>query len=295
MPNEKKDLVFRVDGETGEILSQFEIGDGESLTSSEKLHKRKIFMEKKNDFENLKEVSDELGGFCFLYYKKSEILYKEEGISKSNISRLIYLATFIDYETNEIVDYKSNGKKYSLGLKDIKALLKLSEKTFNEFFKEMIEREIIHKQNENFFISKKYFSKGKLSKNENSFTRMFIQTIRDLYEATSSRQHKQLANVFSLVPFLDYETNAIVGTDGEKLRITEIARLLGYDESHTDRMKKDLLGFSIVKDNTKFYFFNYVTVKDYENETSFFMVNPLAFYAGSSENTFRALAKLMKK
>ena len=44
MPNEKKDLVFRIDGETGEIVSQFEIGEGESLTSSEKLHKRKIFM-----------------------------------------------------------------------------------------------------------------------------------------------------------------------------------------------------------------------------------------------------------
>ena len=293
MPNEKKDLVFRVDGETGEILSQFEIDSDESLTSSEKLHKRKVFMEKKNDFENLKEVSDELGGFCFLYYKKSEILYNEVGVSKGNIGRLLYLATFIDYDTNEIVDFKPNGK-YSLGLRDIKSLMKLSDSAFKEFFKEMKQCEIIHEKDGNFFISKKYFSKGKLSKNENSFTRMFVKTIRELYESTQPRQHKQLANVFSLVPFLDYETNAIVGADGEKMKLTEIARLLGYDETNVTRMKKDLLGFSIVKNNTKFYFFCFVKLQTIENETSFFMVNPLAFYAGSSENTFRTLVRLTR-
>ena len=291
MPNEKKDLVFRIDGETGEIVSQFEIGEGESLTSSEKLHKRKIFMEKKNDFENLKGVSDELGGFCFLYYKKSEILYNEVGVSKGNIGRLLYLATFIDYDTNEIVDFKPSGK-YSLGLRDIKSLMKLGDSAFKEFFKEMKQCEIIHEKDGSFFISKKYFSKGKLSKNENSFTRMFVKTIRELYESTQPRQHKQLANVFSLVPFLDYETNAIIGANGEKLKLTEIAQILGYD--NIDRMKKDLLKFSIVKDNTKFYFFCFVKLQTIENETSFFMVNPLAFYAGSSENTFRTLVRLTR-
>ena len=46
-------------------------------------------------------------------------------------------------------------------------------------------------------------------------------------------------------------------------------------------LKKDLFKFYITKDNKKYYFFSYVTIKQENGSESYYVVNPLVIWKGS--------------
>ena len=154
----------------------------------------------------------QLGGFVTMCYVKDELLFNKLGISQPNIARLIYTSTYIDYNDREenvlIKKRTSEGKKY-IDRKYLKKILKLSTKTFNSFMDEMIDKQLLFEANDKIYVSTEYFSKGKCRFKDGTYTRLYINTTKSLYENCTVRQHKQLSYVYQLIPFMHFKNNVI--------------------------------------------------------------------------------------
>ena len=244
--------------------------------------------------DDLGNYANELGGFIHMLIINNELLFNDVGIDRSNISRLIYLATYIDYndrEENVLVRHGENNKIEYLTKKDIQRIMGLSEKTFKSFMKDMKDNNLIWSVNNKFYISNEYFCKGKSSFDKRKYTRIFINTTRELYKMCSTRQHKKLSYVFQLIPFLNYETNILCSNPTErdrsklnKLSLQDICELLGIqtESKSMHRFEHDLYKIYFTINNEKCYVFSRVIVKGGNGINDYFVINPSVIWQGSN-------------
>lgn len=244
--------------------------------------------------KELKEYSKQLGGFIHLMYIKNELLFNGLGLDRSNISRLIYLATYIDYndrEENVLIDYESNNKIKYLSRKDIKKIMGLSDSTFNRFMTDLKEHELLYEANGKFYITNKYFSKGKSSFDKKNYTRVYISTTRKLYKSCSSRMHKKLSYVYQLTPFINYQTNVLCSNPDEhdtdklnKLGLKDICEILELSDNPKAifKFEQDLYKITFIVNDKKHYMFSRVIVKGGNGHNDYFVVNPMILYCGSN-------------
>ena len=213
------------------------------------------------------------------------------GISQPNIARLIYTSTYIDYndrEENVLIKKRiSEGKKY-IDRKYLKKILKLSTKTFNSFMDEMIDKQLLFEANGKIYVSTEYFSKGKCRFKDGTYTRLYINTTKSLYENCTVRQHRQLSYVYQLIPFMHFKNNVICKNpyeedmcNVEKMNLKEICKLLGVDPTNSARLEKDLLKFNVTLQDHKYYLFSMVMVKTLDGMRDFFVVNPSVIWKGT--------------
>ena len=174
----------------GNIIDTFNLKEGESLK-----HEKQKSEEQKKYLKNLTEIgkmTDDLGGFYMLYY--SDKLFDGK-ISDKHITRIIYLATYIEYDTNRLA-YTQQGKKpIPLTERDIKRELDIDRKTYYDFRSEMTSNGIMIFKDNEIYLSKQYFNKGTEQEKDLFFTKMYINTIRELYSQISPKQHKTLAHL----------------------------------------------------------------------------------------------------
>lgn len=233
----------------------------------------------------------QLGGFVTMCYVKDELLFNKLGISQQNIARLIYTSTYIDYndrEENVLIKKRiSEGKKY-IDRKYLKKILKLSTKTFNSFMDEMIDKQLLFEANGKIYVSTEYFSKGKCRFKDGTYTRLYINTTKSLYENCTVRQHRQLSYVYQLIPFMHFKNNVICKNpyeedmcNVEKMNLKEICKLLGVNPANSARLEKDLLKFNVTLQDHKYYLFSMVMVKTLDGMRDFFVVNPSVIWKGT--------------
>lgn len=274
---------------------EFELYD--TLKSNEEFVKRTIPSLKqqaiKNQTDQLCQLEKSLGGYVNVFYVKNSVLYNELNIEPSNISRFLYLCTFIGYNTTEhknvIVKRVKNNKTAPMTKKEIMEKMKLSKSGFNKFYKEIKDKELIYETNEGIFISDKYVTKGNIGNQDSNFIRLFIDTTRYLYENCTIKQHKTLSYVLQLIPFLDLQTNIIL-INGKKAEMKDIMTLLGLstkNRSDVSRFKDRLLKFHVKIDDKKYHLFATITI-DYIDENDKFQkntyvaINPRVVWGGSS-------------
>lgn len=290
----KYDILKRIDGNTGEVLSEefitkketYKIKDKSRELTPQQIH----FINQKDD---LKAYNNSLGGFIVLYF--NNLLYdKSLNLDLGNASRIIYLATYMDYHTNMLVlnnGYASGQKIIPMKKKNIKELMNLSDRAFTNFFKEVIEKNIlIENEDKTFNINKKYFIKGKKIDYNQEFTRVYIDTIRELYINTNSRNHKCLTYVFKLLPYVDRQSNIVCHNPNDlynerrKMTLKDIATFFGIstEKKNIDKfIKNNLFKIFIVKDSKKYWVFNQITVKNGGGIKDYFAINPMLFYGGN--------------
>lgn len=261
------------------------------------MDKTRYFTEGQKNFlcknNQLHEFTHNLGGFIQMCYVKNELLFNKLKIGKANISRLIYLATYIDYNNrkeNLLVRYSENNKVVALTRDEIRSLLKLSERTFINFLNEMRSNNLIFTYDDKFYISPDYFTKGK-NKLEGDYTRIFINTTKFLFENCNSRQHKQLSYVYQLIPYMNHELNVICNNPNEsdfakldKLGLKNICEVLGVslDKKSMYRFENDLLKFKIEVGNRIYYIFKRVIVKGGNGKYDYFVINPKIVWSGNN-------------
>lgn len=267
----------------GKIIDSFNLHEGDIL----KLEKKKS-EEQKKYFKNLTEIGkmvDDLGGFYMLYY--SDKLF-DGRISDKHIARIIYLATFIEYDTNRLGYVKQGKKTVPLTEQDVKRELGIDRKTYYDFRKEMTSNEIMSFKNNEIYLSKQYFNKGTEQTKNLFFTRMYIDSIRELYNQIPPRQHKTLAHVFKLVPYVNYKYNVITSTPHDsdealknRLDKKDIADLLHMDLKTYEKVEGQLLKLKITFREETYNLMGLITVRT-DIKRRFYVVNPL-LYSSSSD------------
>lgn len=251
---------------------------------------------------DLKKRCDKLGGFVNMLCVRNKLLFNNTDIDRADISRLIYLATFTDYNNRQenLLIYHKKGKPIMpMTRAQMKKILKLSENTFNVFMKNIKDAGLIWKVNGRYYISNKYFTKGKVDFNSKEYTRIFIDTTQYLYNHCTPRQHKMLGYVFQLIPYSHYELNVICRKPMEvnvneikKLSLQEICELLeiSTNKGNMVKFRNNLSKFYINVEGNKYYIFAHVTVKT-GIIRDYFVINPAISWAGNNANNMQNTIK----
>lgn len=260
--------------------------------------KQKYVIDKKEEqreaSQQVKTYSKELGGHINMALIKNELLFNDLDMDRANISRAIYLATYIDYnnrQENLLVKHSTNNKINPLTRNEIRKLLGLGDRAFVNFLNSMKKNNLLYEVDSRFYLSVDYFNKGEVSYENKEFTRVFLDTTRLLFEGCTPRQHKQLSYVFQLVPFMNFELNIICSNPNEqdfyklnKLGLSDICSLLGLstEKAPMNKLENDLLKFKVAYKNRDYSLFKRVIVKGGNGKFDYFVINPYVIWGGKN-------------
>ena len=290
---EKRDYMI-TDKETGEL-----IGEG---TLKENEYFKKVTPPTKEQSEYCKNKRDmeaftrSRGGFTWVFYINNVLLFNSDTISKANVSRLMMLATYMNYDNTLVLDEASSDKviifkgavEY-MNKKDIQRVLNLKDYTFKQFFKEVTSANILIEENGRFVLNENYFRKGDVKRyvKEDSFicnyTRMYIDTVRQIYNGGDSKKHSILTYVFQLIPCIHYSTNFLCNNNSESytsidyMNLEDICKFLGLstDKGNMSKFKKDLMSIHIKYRGESYHLFNEIIQSNSSTKVQRFLVNPL--------------------
>lgn len=206
-----------------------------------------------NHFEKIKRLSvlrGKYGEFIFSIYEKAkEFNRHSEELTQSDIARLIYLATYMQYDTGLLIDDNND----SLTKKQLQYKAMLPKQTYYELYNKLVNLNIFIEDKNKVYVNREYFMKGKIEVSEkDSYTRIFIKSIRHIYESTTSRQHKKLAVFFMIIPYVSFKYNIISFNPEEDrkeyvhpMTMVDICNAIGYTIKQASRLKKELTSFKL--------------------------------------------------
>ncbi len=288
--------------EIDDIIVEDKNGNLRVLTKKQQeiMQKIKHNQQVSTDFELM------LGGFCWMIYYDNKIF--DSKLDIKHIARVIYLATFMEYDTNKLVFYENGKKNIPFTEKDLKELLHLDRRVYSAFKKDVTMNEIMTFSKDGIYMSNVYFHKGEINdyknvirKENGSYSRFYINTIRTLYEGmTDNRQHKTLGYLFQLLPYCDFNYNVITKSPNTErayddvLTKKDIAELLGIDFKSYERIETQLRKLVIKVNNIEYYVLGRETIQIGEREDKFYIINPFIFNS-QSKGHFTSLERVWRK
>lgn len=277
--------------ETGEVYENRTLKSNEQLkVTSEITQEQRDYCKNKWDMEAL---TRSLGGFTWVFYLNNELLFNNDTLSKANVSRLMMLATYMNYDNALVLDDTVSEKviKFKraveyMSKKDIQRVLNLKPTVFKKFFNEVTEAEILIEKDEQFYLSKKHFYKGEIDSKRDEivcdYTRMFVSTVRQIYNSMKTSKHKLLSYVFQLIPCVHFSTNFLCKdvassyTSIEYMNIEDICEYLGLstDKDNMRKLKKDLMSIHIECNGRMAHLINEVIYSSSTSSKQRFVFNP---------------------
>lgn len=209
-------------------------------------------------------------------------------IKDQSLVRLIYLSTICDYDG--VLPPKSV----------IKKKLKLSDKYWSYFFKEMRSNNLILEDKETgaLCLNKDFFIKGSLKEmsDKRDCTRLFCNFIQDVYDACDNiKSINQISYLYKLIPFVNRRTNIVCYNpkeqDPEKvypITLGEFCDMIGYSRKNARRLVSDLLSLKCNGQNLIGFFVTNL------NQTSWkIIVNPHIYYGGQNDKIYKEQIALL--
>lgn len=295
------------DKETGEVISttKAEIKPGTQVgikaTTEDQRESYKHKLELNKEIKAFIEENE--GVFVHLMFKYGAPIFKEleekAPGSKCNthVIRFMMLTTCLTFGGKLFDSNKNEVKKSSLK----KIWDTTSKNSINDTYNLLKECGYIYETEEGYImINEDLVIKGaienfeELRKQDHSFTytRVFIDNLREMFNNTEPRQRKQLANLFKVLPYINFKYNVFctnpTETDETKIKPlnwTDLAKLCGYDDKkQVTRFKKDLISLGI---------FGRSVIGQFETKAGkVIIVNPKVYYGGDDTNDVKYLYNL---
>jgi len=292
-----RDLHPKVKQEVFDNKSNFYDRDGTNLSD-----KYELIMKTTKEQSRALKGKDELerhemenGKFIFAFFEGVKLLEERfETLSSRDIARLMLIGTYVAWETNRL--QSDNGKK-ALKKKDIAELVKISSRRFNELYNRYVKEGVmVEGESGQLFLDSTVIYRGSMKKLGSkvdglNHTRVFRKTVRELYDKFNGRKIGQLALVYSIIPFLNFDSNLVCynpsETDAnlaEPINIKQLAELLGY--TNEAKLTAALNGISV----NEIPMFTYV-INPHNRRDKRVIVNPRIIFAGNGEslNQFKKL------
>lgn len=299
--------VQAIDTDTGEVLGNVLLKNKSEQLVMKVVNENQTRAIKKKT-ENISSISEHIeqneGAFVHFIYKYGQPIMesleaKYEG-NKANIHiiRFIQLATHSTFG-GKLFDINRNRIKRS-SLKTIWDTT--SKNSIKETYDILKECGYIYETEEGYImISDDLIVKGEiedfkqLKKDDKdlTYTRLFSSNIQSLYRGTEPKARKQLANLFKILPYINFKYNVFcenpTETDESKLKLytwTDLARICGVDAKNVTRFKRDLWKLKI---------YGYNTIGEFTSgDGKAICVNPKVYYSGDNIDDVRNLYVMFK-
>ena len=252
------------------------------------------YSKKKKKDEFSKYMNSNFGSFYFNNYMK---LLKKLNNNTALLFRFLYLCTYADYD-----GYLKYGN-YSYGVNhgymtenDFDEVFKMSKAMITKLKKELYDNNLIIKSkiDDRLIINGSFYTRGELCLGDMlESSRVFDDGIKELYEKSNPREHKRIGVVIPLLPFLNKYHNILCNKPLERelkyiepLTLREMCKIIGYDITNEDRLRKQLQNIT-VKNNPLVAYVSHAKAK-------FFVVNPALFYKGNCLDDLKGVINLFK-
>ena len=303
----RKRKVDLVDTTTGEVIASNVLTKQEmDMAYIGKAKPKTTEMYQKRD-ELISFLAENQGIFIHMIYTYGKPIFQEiiddVGQAKANtaIVRLMILTTYLNFNNNLYDKNNNRIKKSSLA----KIWNTSNRRSVNETYEILTKHNYISEEGGYIMINNDKFIKGevanykKLKENDPSLTyvRVFIESLRELYNEAEPKKRQQLAQFFKILPFVHYEYNILchnpLEEDADKLERmswTELAEICGLspESKHVTRLKKDL----------SFRLNGQYVVGEFKESPSSkivkIVINPALYYAGSDISKLIGVIKLFE-
>lgn len=243
-----------------------------------------ISKEQSDAYRKIKKTQDEYGAFTWLLFNNTQELLPN--VSPANITRLMYVSTFLGYN-----GYLLTANNKIMTKEGLQKQLKLSKNMFYNFWKEMLNENIFCEKDDKIYLNNTLFGKGSAKNINTDFTRLYVDGIRYIYEnCEDAKQHKTLCYLFKVIPYINKQFNIITKNDINikerdeiiPMTVPEFGGLVGIDNSHSRRLINILRTIQIDAE----YAFVLVSYGD----DTYMCINPHIYYAGSNWYTVQGIA-----
>lgn len=286
------------DKETGELIDNDEFvvvtkTDFENQALKDKRKAQYLQAQKRKSISNYAHDNE---NFVFYLFSKYKVL---DNLKPQNAIRLMYLATYMEYDTNCLQDDDLR----KLKKEDISEIMGLGKTAFSSFYKEVTQKKyLIACDDGRYKLNPKFFHKGQMNikplVNER-FTRVYINAMRKLYTSVDPKDHVYLGYILDMVPYINMQWNVVCHNPLEQneddiipMTFGEFCDEIGYDKKNLYRLLK-------VYDRIKFewngkhqLFAAFIYDKNKENMKIF--INPHIFYAGENFDKIKCLGIFFK-
>jgi hypothetical protein len=295
------------DKETGEVIDaatlEIKAGSRVGINATTEAQRDAYKHKQELDKEMAEFIKENEGAYSHLIYKYGTTIFREleekvpESKSNTHVIRFIVLASHITFGGKLFDSNKNRIKKSSL--KNIWGTT--SKNSINETYNLLMECGYIYETEEGYLmINEDMVIKGEiaecikeLKKQDGRYTctRIFMKNIQDMFDNTEPRQRKILANLFKVLPYINFKYNVFcenpTETDETKLELlnwTDLARICGYDETKVTRFKKDLMNLKV---------YGYDVIGEFNRSTGkTIVVNPKVYYGGDDTKDVEWLYRL---
>lgn len=230
-------------------------------------------MSKLNQDDEFKDyIKANYGSFYFYFYKR--LLDK---IEPQYLTRFLYLCTYANYKNKLIEDNKT--RMIPICESELQYILGLSRRETHRTKMALLDYNLIIIKNDIIEVNSKYCKKGEIMKNKNiEKTRVFNNAIRELYEKSNPREHKKLALLFQILPYINLRWNVVCKNVNEEIKenieyysLKELMFLLG--QTNITRFKNDLLNLTVGGES--------VVLIQLANKNNCILINPKIYYKGT--------------
>lgn len=274
MPKEIE--YIKVEKSTGDVLEEgtekvYTIQEVNDMAFTRKYRK------KKSEFESYIEG---LGSYFFLFYNYLNKL----DIPNEIKTRFIFLTTYSRFDDDGVLvdtEVRTQIQPY-LTRQDLKNILNLKEDAFIRTMNVLKECNLIAEEKDKYRLNNNVVIRGILSKKQkkDEYTRIFTESVRDLYNNSSPRQHAKIYYLFAVLPLVNYKHNYICKnkkeTDISKIEpidIREVCEYIGYKQKDWKKFWNSLRYLKVKGEN--------VISSTIVDRYIYIRVNPNLYYAGN--------------
>lgn len=241
------------------------------------------------NYKNRSKASDfqeENGGFVFALFASCVTMADRfPTLTQSDLARMMFIGTYAGWADGRLK--YDNG--VPIGRSELLKLTGMSRNRFGEFYSRLVEAEIIAESDSNLFVNPTVFYRGNLKEHQFdisdlAYTRLFRKTARELYDAYNGRTIKQLAVLYSILPFVNFNYNVVCYNPTEPamelirpITIDKLAVLLGYERTENLIRIIDKIKYEDSK------VFAYFGTNFRSKGKAGVIVNPRAVYAGDAK------------
>lgn len=256
-------------------------------------------IEKNKQTNNMKEYfkDNEFGRYFHMIYKYNQPMFEElrKTVPKNKVNiTMVRFTVLVAY--------------ISLYGKVKKSMLKNVWDTenrngINETYKFLLDCGFIQETEDKFIIINENIAREKIKDHikelqkedkDYTYTRIFCESILKLYKEIAINQRKQLANLYAILPYINFKYNRLcknpTETDNlkvEPLNWTDLCDICGYDKKNAFRLRKDLMSLKTKEQGI----FIEIT-GEYDNKI--IIINPHIYYAGDNVSELKAIMDIFE-